>query len=48
MVKEGAIALRMDVTKEDEIKAGFQQAILTYGGVDIVINNARLGNFESN
>lgn len=37
-----AIALRMDVTKEDEIKAGFQQAILTYGGVDIVINNAGL------
>lgn len=37
-----AIALKMDVTKEDEIKAGFQQAVLTYGGVDIVINNAGL------
>lgn len=37
-----AIALKMDVTKEEEIQAGFQEAILTYGGVDIVINNAGL------
>ena len=37
-----AIALKMDVTKEEEIQAAFQEAILTYGGVDIVINNAGL------
>lgn len=37
-----AIALKMDVTSEDEVKAAFQQAIRTYGGFDIVVNNAGL------
>ncbi|GEK35213.1 bifunctional aldolase/short-chain dehydrogenase [Kurthia sibirica] len=37
-----AIAIKMDVTKEEEIVEAFRQTILTYGGVDIVVNNAGL------
>lgn len=32
----------MNVTKEEEVKAAFEQTVLTYGGVDIVVNNAGL------
>ena len=32
----------MDVTKEEEVKAAFEQAALTYGGVDSIVNNAGL------
>jgi rhamnulose-1-phosphate aldolase/alcohol dehydrogenase len=37
-----AIAVKMDVTKEDEVQAAYEQAILMYGGIDIVVNNAGL------
>jgi rhamnulose-1-phosphate aldolase/alcohol dehydrogenase len=37
-----ATAVKMDVTKEEEVQAAIQQTILTYGGLDIVINNAGL------
>ncbi|WP_407271204.1 bifunctional aldolase/short-chain dehydrogenase [Radiobacillus sp. PE A8.2] len=37
-----AIAVRMDVTKEAEVNAAIQQSILTYGGLDIIVNNAGL------
>jgi rhamnulose-1-phosphate aldolase/alcohol dehydrogenase len=37
-----AIAVQMDVTKEEQVQAAFNEAILTYGGVDIVVNNAGL------
>jgi rhamnulose-1-phosphate aldolase/alcohol dehydrogenase len=37
-----AIAVQMNVTKEEEVKAAFEQTSLTYGGVDIVVNNAGL------
>jgi rhamnulose-1-phosphate aldolase/alcohol dehydrogenase len=37
-----AIAVQMDVTKEEQVKAAFEEAILSYGGVDIVVNNAGL------
>lgn len=37
-----AIAVKVDVTSEEAVHASFQQAILTYGGVDIVVNNAGL------
>ncbi|HZG17983.1 MAG TPA: bifunctional aldolase/short-chain dehydrogenase [Candidatus Bathyarchaeia archaeon] len=37
-----AIAVKLDVTKEEEVIAAFEQAALTYGGVDIVVNNAGL------
>lgn len=37
-----AIAVKMDVTKEEEVKTAFEQAALTYGGVDSIVNNAGL------
>jgi len=37
-----AIAVKMDVTKEEDVQAAYQQAILMYGGIDIVVNNAGL------
>jgi rhamnulose-1-phosphate aldolase/alcohol dehydrogenase len=35
-----AIAVSMNVTSEDQVQAAFERAILEYGGVDIVVNNA--------
>lgn len=37
-----AIAVKMDVTKEEEVQAAYEQTALTYGGVDIIVNNAGL------
>ncbi|WP_078544517.1 bifunctional aldolase/short-chain dehydrogenase [Litchfieldia alkalitelluris] len=37
-----ALAVKMDVTKEDQVKAAFEETALTYGGVDILVNNAGL------
>ncbi|AKL86088.1 YuxG [Bacillus atrophaeus UCMB-5137] len=37
-----AMALKMDVTKEEEVQQAFKQIALTYGGVDIIVNNAGL------
>lgn len=37
-----AIAVRMDVTKEEDVEEAFRQAVLAYGGVDILVNNAGL------
>ncbi|WP_147803280.1 bifunctional aldolase/short-chain dehydrogenase [Alkalicoccus halolimnae] len=37
-----AIAVKMDVTKEEEIKSAYQQAVLHFGGIDIIVNNAGL------
>ncbi|MGX4767162.1 bifunctional aldolase/short-chain dehydrogenase [Bacillus mojavensis] len=37
-----AMAVKMDVTNEDEVQSAFEQAALTYGGIDIVVNNAGL------
>ncbi len=37
-----AIAVKMDVTKEEEVTAAIQDSVLTYGGLDIVVNNAGL------
>jgi rhamnulose-1-phosphate aldolase/alcohol dehydrogenase len=37
-----AIAVKMDVTKEEDVQASYVQAILMYGGIDIVVNNAGL------
>lgn len=37
-----AIAVRMDVTKEEDVINAYKAAILEYGGVDIVVNNAGL------
>lgn len=37
-----ALAVQMDVTKEDQVQAAFRAAALYYGGVDILVNNAGL------
>ena len=37
-----AVAVKIDVTKEDEVINAIQQSILIYGGIDIVVNNAGL------
>jgi rhamnulose-1-phosphate aldolase/alcohol dehydrogenase len=37
-----ALAVKMDVTKEEEVKAAYSEAALFYGGVDILVNNAGL------
>lgn len=37
-----AIAIKADVSKEDEVKAMFAQMFKTYGTIDILVNNAGL------
>lgn len=36
------LPIKMDVTKEEQVKGAFQKAIAEFGGVDIVVNNAGL------
>jgi NAD(P)-dependent dehydrogenase (short-subunit alcohol dehydrogenase family) len=36
----GAMALRMDITQEEEVEAGIQQIIETHGKLDVLVNNA--------
>ncbi|GGC94044.1 SDR family NAD(P)-dependent oxidoreductase [Halopseudomonas salina] len=38
-----ALAVTMDVTDSDSIDAGFRQAEQQFGGVDVLINNAGIG-----
>ncbi len=37
-----AVAVKMDVTDEESVRAAFAQATLAFGGVDILVNNAGL------
>lgn len=37
-----AIAVKMDVTSEESVCAAFEQAALTFGGIDVIVNNAGL------
>ena len=37
-----AVALKMDVTNEESVRAAFQQAALAFGGIDVIVNNAGL------
>jgi rhamnulose-1-phosphate aldolase/alcohol dehydrogenase len=37
-----AIAVKMDVTKEEEVQAAYAESALAFGGVDILVNNAGL------
>jgi rhamnulose-1-phosphate aldolase/alcohol dehydrogenase len=37
-----ALAVKMDVTKEDEVKEAIRRTVLEYGGLDIIVNNAGL------
>lgn len=36
------VAIQMDVTREESVRAAFAQAALAFGGLDIVVNNAGL------
>ena len=42
---ETALALKLDVTKENEIKAAVEQTIKKFGQVDVLVNNAGIGYF---
>ena len=35
-----ALAVGMDVTDEDAVRRGFEETVLAYGGIDIVVSNA--------
>ncbi|MFC4404444.1 bifunctional aldolase/short-chain dehydrogenase [Gracilibacillus xinjiangensis] len=37
-----AFAIRMDVTKEEEVQKAIQDSVLKYGGIDVLVNNAGL------
>mgnify|MGYP001484379337 FL=1 len=37
-----AVAIKMDVTKEEDVTAAFAETALVYGGIDILVNNAGL------
>ncbi len=37
-----AVAFQMDVTKEESVRAAFAHAVLAFGGIDVIINNAGL------
>jgi rhamnulose-1-phosphate aldolase/alcohol dehydrogenase len=37
-----ALAVKMDVTKEDAVKEAYKKTALTFGGMDIIVNNAGL------
>ncbi|MFC7322404.1 bifunctional aldolase/short-chain dehydrogenase [Halobacillus campisalis] len=37
-----AAAIKMDVTKEEEVTEAVRQTVLQYGGLDIIVNNAGL------
>ena len=40
-----AIALSLDVSNEDEVERAFEEAVLAYGGVDVVVSNAGISSF---
>ena len=42
-----AIAVRMDVTSEESVRAAFAQAALAFGSVDVIVNNAGLASSAS-
>jgi rhamnulose-1-phosphate aldolase/alcohol dehydrogenase len=37
-----AVSVRMDVSDEGDVAAGFEAAVLAFGGLDLVVNNAGL------
>jgi NAD(P)-dependent dehydrogenase (short-subunit alcohol dehydrogenase family) len=43
----GAIPIRMDITKEEDIVSAFDQMQRGHGGVDILVNNAGFGMYGS-
>ncbi len=37
-----AVAVKMDVTSEESVRGAFEQAQLSFGGLDVIVNNAGL------
>lgn len=42
-----AIGVAMDVTQEDQVNSGFEQAVKKFGGIDILISNAGIQHIEA-
>jgi rhamnulose-1-phosphate aldolase/alcohol dehydrogenase len=42
-----AVAVKMDVTNEESVRAAFMRAALAFGGVDVFVNNAGLASSAS-
>ncbi|HEX9162301.1 MAG TPA: bifunctional rhamnulose-1-phosphate aldolase/short-chain dehydrogenase, partial [Thermoanaerobaculia bacterium] len=42
-----AIAVRLDVSSEENVERAFAETVLAYGGVDIVVSNAGISSFGS-
>lgn len=47
LVSLGAVALKMDITRQHEVQAAVQRIEQEHGGVDILINNAGFGLYGS-
>jgi len=43
LAAQGAVTMKMDITREDEVQAVVQRIIRESGGVDVLINNAGFG-----
>lgn len=43
--KDTAIAVKLDVTKTDEIKSSVEEAVKKFGQIDVLVNNAGIGYF---
>ena len=42
-----AVAVKMDVTQEESVRAAFEQAALAFGGLDVIVSNAGLASSAS-
>jgi rhamnulose-1-phosphate aldolase/alcohol dehydrogenase len=40
-----ALALRLDVSSEDDVKRAFDETVRAYGGVDVIVSNAGISSF---
>jgi NAD(P)-dependent dehydrogenase (short-subunit alcohol dehydrogenase family) len=42
-VPDGVLGVRMDVADDDSVRAGIELVVATYGGLDVLVNNAGIG-----
>jgi NAD(P)-dependent dehydrogenase (short-subunit alcohol dehydrogenase family) len=40
---DGALGVRVDVSDDDSVRAGVRQVVDTWGGLDVLVNNAGIG-----